>query len=177
LNQVVTNHPPVVTAAMQVVRAADFSLKVALSDLATNWTDADGDTVTLTGVSPSTNSVNLFTNGAYILYTNSPNVADQFSYTIGDGQGGSATGVVNITVVTNASGQSKSIAVSGSTASLSFAGVPGFTYNVDRSTNLVGWTTIWTTNAPGTGLFNFTDDFSDLGAPPSSAYYRLTWVP
>jgi len=153
-------------------------VKIALANLATNWTDADGDTVTLTGINlTTTNGVTLSTNSAYILYPNGPNVADQFSYTIGDGQGGSAIGVVNITVAANASGQAQSIMVTGSTAVLSFAGIPGYTYNVDRSTNLISWTTIETTNAPGTGLFNYTDDFSDLGGPPSSAYYRLTWVP
>ena len=178
LNEVITNHPPVVTAAMQVTRFAGLSVKIALADLATNWADADGDAVTLSGVNlTTTNSVTLMTNNAYILYPNGPNVADQFNYTIGDGQGGSATGVVNIMVVASASGQTQSIMVSGGTAVLSFAGVPGSTYNVDRSTNLISWTTIETTNAPGTGLFNYTDDFSDLGGPPSSAYYRLSWVP
>ena len=42
---------------------------------------------------------------------------------------------------------------------------------------LVDWVTILTTNAPANGLFNYTDNFSDLGVVPSSAYYRLQWNP
>ena len=34
-----------------------------------------------------------------------------------------------------------------------------------------------TTNAPASGLFDCTDNFSDLGAPPPYAFYRLSWAP
>jgi hypothetical protein len=48
---------------------------------------------------------------------------------------------------------------------------------VQRSTNLVDWATLVTTNAPVNGVFEWVDDFSDLNVPPdpapSSAYYRL----
>jgi hypothetical protein len=86
-------------------------------------------------------------------------------------------GVVNIVVVTSAvTGQAQGITVIGSSATLSFAGIPAYTYGVQRSTNLTDWVTIWTTNAPGNGLFNYTDTFSDLGGVvPASAYYRLSW--
>jgi hypothetical protein len=58
-----------------------------------------------------------------------------------------------------------------------FAGTPGSSYGVQRSTNLLtGWVTLWTTNAPPNGLFNYVDSFNDLGGmPPASAYYRLIW--
>jgi hypothetical protein len=58
-----------------------------------------------------------------------------------------------------------------------FSGTPEATYSVERSTNLInGWVVLWTTNAPASGLFNYTDNFNDLsGVPPSSAYYRLSW--
>ena len=54
---------------------------------------------------------------------------------------------------------------------MTFAGLPGHSYDVQRTTNLtppVTWTTLHTTNAPPLGLFNFVD-----GNPPTSlAYYR-----
>lgn len=168
-----------VAAPMTVYRTAGLNLKIALSDLATNWSDADGDTVTLSGVnSTTTNGVDLATNNTYIFYPDSANVNDQFSYTISDGRGSFNTGVVNIIVIAVISGGSQSIAISGNSATVNFAGIPNYNYSVQRSTNLVDWTTIWTTNAPVNGLFNFTDSFSDLGgvAPPS-AYYRLNWQP
>jgi hypothetical protein len=50
-------------------------------------------------------------------------------------------------------------------------------WGVQRSTSLTNWVTILTTNSPGNGLFNYMDNFSDLGVVPASAYYRLQWNP
>ncbi len=176
--QVVTNHPPV-AATMTVHRTAGLTLKVAFADLATNWSDVDGDAVSLASLNlVTTNGINLSTNSSWILYTNGPNVNDQFNYSVSDGHGGTAFGLVNILILTNVTGQATgSIAISNGMVNLSFAGIPGATYNVQRSTNLNDWLTIWTTNAPDNGLFNFTDSFSDLGAPPPAAFYRLSWSP
>jgi hypothetical protein len=58
---------------------------------------------------------------------------------------------------------------------LSFAATPGWTYYLERSTNLANWKTIATNVAPANGLFEFTDAFSDLSAPAPGAFYRLTW--
>jgi hypothetical protein len=126
----------------------------------------------------TTNNVHLITNATYIFYTNSPNVNDQIAYTIRDAQGESASGMISVMVVTNTTGQSQGLTVGGGTATAQFAGIPGYTYSVQRSTNLVNWVKIWTTNAPPGGLFQFTDTFSGLGEiAPSSAYYRLSWSP
>jgi autotransporter-associated beta strand protein len=180
---------------MTAYRTAGTTLKVALSDIATNWTDAAGQTVSLTGVNlATTNSqtvflLNVTTNsGSFVInstsfvgYTNGPNVADQFSYSIADSNGGTNVGYVNIVMVGSVSGQATGlINTGGSAVTASFAGWPGYSYSVQRSTNLVsgsGWVTIWTTNAPTNGLFNYTDSFSDLGGVPTSAYYRLSWQP
>jgi autotransporter-associated beta strand protein len=172
-------HPPKATT-MTVTRAAGLSVKISLSDLATNWSDADGDTVVLSGINlVTTNSINLATNSAWILYTNSPNVNDQFSYSISDGNGGTNIGLVNIVITSNLTGQATGLFNNpGGPVTVSFAGIPGYSYSVQRTTNLTDWVTIWTTNAPGGGLFNYTDSFVDLGGtPPTSAYYRLGWIP
>jgi hypothetical protein len=63
--------------------------------------------------------------------------------------------------------------VTNNTVTLNFAGIPNYGYAIQRSTNLTDWVTLVTTNAPSAGLFQWTDDFSDLGGPPASAYYRL----
>jgi hypothetical protein len=193
ISQVVTNHPPA-AGVMTAYRTAGMTLRIALSDMATNWGDADGDTVELMGVNPfTTNLQTLFllnvtsnsdnslviTNIAFVGYTNGPNVSDQFSYSIADGQGGTNIGLVNIVILTNATGQVSGIEYPGGNAvTMNFAGLPGYTYAVQRSTNLdtgSGWVTIWTTNAPANGLFNYSDGFNDLGSKPASAYYRLSW--
>ena len=52
-----------------------------------------------------------------------------------------------------------------------FAGIPGYSYDVQRATNLtppVAWTTLHNTNCPPLGLF----DYIDLTPPAGQAYYR-----
>lgn len=170
-----------VAATATVYRTAGSSLLIPVANIATNWTDGAGFVLSLTGVSAlTTNAVSLSTNGANIFYPNSANVNDQFTYTISDNYGVTATGIINVVVntATGVSGQAQSITVGGSSATVNFAGIPGYTYYVQRSTNLVSWVTIQTTNAPSGGLFNFTDTFSDLGGvPPVSAYYQLSSQP
>jgi hypothetical protein len=178
--QVVTNHPPV-AAPMTVERTAGLRLKIALSDVTTNWSDSpDGDTVTLTSMSlVTTNLINLTTNSTFILYTNSPNVNDQITYTISDGQGGTNTGVINVVINPFVTGQlTGSITVSGSSVTVTNYGIPTFTYVTQRSTNLVNWVSIATNTVPTNGVINVTDNFSDLGGNiPISAFYRLGWSP
>ena len=178
--QTVTNHLPV-AGLMLVTRTAGLSLKIALPDLATNWSDVDGDAVTLASLNlTTTNGVSLVQSNGWIYYTNAPNVADQISYSLNDGHGGTNTGYVNIAVsFALVTGQTTGITVpDGNAAVVSFAGIPGYTYQVQRSTNLTDWVTISTTNAPAGGLFNYTDTFGDLGGnAPTSAYYRLGWTP
>lgn len=99
---------------------------------------------------------------------------------LSDGQGGTNVGFVNIIVSgTVLTGQATGIfATGGSAVTVNFAGIPGFGYGVQRSTNLVNWVTVWTTNVPAGGLFDYTDSYSDLGGiAPNSAYYRLEWQP
>jgi autotransporter-associated beta strand protein len=194
LNQVVTNHPPA-AALMTVHTSSGVSVKIKLSDIATNWSDVDADTISLTAINlSSTNGVpltllNVTTNldGSYVVannaflgYPGTTNANDQLSYTISDGQGGSMTGLINIAVSGGlSSGQVTGIiATGGGPVTVSFAGIPGYTYIVQRTTNFVDWSPILTTNAPAQGLFQYTDNFSDLGGtPPSSAAYRLGWTP
>jgi fibronectin type 3 domain-containing protein len=193
-NQIVTNHPPTATV-MTVNATAGENLGIALSDLATNWTDADGDTVELTAINfTTTNGVTLtlintttnndgsyvITNNAFIGYTNSLNVNDQFSYTISDGFGGTNTGIVNIIANPFVSGTQITAPINGGSASLNFFGIPGYNYVTQRATNLapaIIWVNISTNTAAPNGAFNVIDNFSDLGGTPASAFYRLIWTP
>ena len=176
LNQVVTNHPPVATLA-NYYRGAVPTWKILLTDIVTNIADADSDTITVSSLGTSTNGVTLTTGGGFMLYSNTNLVNDQFTYNVDDGFGGTVTGTVNLTAQAFISGQPATISIGGSTATVNFAGIPGLNYTVQRSTNLTVWAGILTTNAPSTGLFDCTDDFSDLGVVPGSAYYRLIYNP
>jgi polygalacturonase len=167
---------PPVASNDTFIRPLDLSLKIPIADLLTNDTDADGDTLTLTGVSITTNGINLATNATYILYTNGPEVDDSFSYTISDSYGGSATGTVFVVISTSLTGQAQTVEVSGTNATLAFEGLPGGVYEVERSTNLTSWVFLQETTAPAAGRFQIQDNFADLGSPPTQAYYRLLFV-
>jgi len=172
-----------VAQTMTVARTAGLALRVALSDVATNWSDVDGDTVSLSGINlVTTNGVNLMTNSSWIFYTNSPNLNDQISYTIGDGYGGSAVGYINIVVTNSVTGMNSITGYSfSSTSNLVTAfGIPGYYYILERATNLApaDWVQVSTNVTATNGVINAVDMFNDLGgAPPSSAYYRLKWQP
>ena len=176
LDQVVTNHPPVATLA-NYYRGAVPTWKIELTAIVTNIADADSDTITVSSLGTSTNGVTLTTGGGFVLYSNTNLVNDQFTYTVDDGNGGSTTGTVNLTALAFITGQSGTVSPGGGSTTVSFAGIPGLSYSVQRSTNLVDWAGILTTNAPSGGVFQAVDDFSDLGVVPTSAYYRLQYNP
>ena len=174
--QIVTNHPPVITGSVTFTRSAN-AIKIFTSNLITNATDVDGDTLTVTSTGVSTNGITLQTAPGILLYVNTNGVNDAFTYTVSDGYGGSATGTNYVNFTPFATGQSGSVTASGGVANLVFYGIPTYRYGVQRSTNMSDWTIILITNAPTGGAFHYTDTFSDLGAPPASAYYRLIWNP
>jgi autotransporter-associated beta strand protein len=175
LNQIVTNHPPTTVPASYVRNAGVNMLRITISQLLTNATDIDGDTISLNSVGTSTNGVTLIDSSGYLLYQNTNNVNDQFNYTVTDGYGGTNTGLVNIILSTNSVfGQTSSgISTINGAPTISFAGIPGYSYSVECSTNLTDWNVVWTTNAPGNGVFQFTDP----SAPQPTAYYRLQYNP
>jgi len=112
--------------------------------------------------------------GGLVMYYNTNAVADEFTYTVTDGFGGTNSATVTINVdSTPLFGQSILASTTGGTATLNFAGIPNYSYSVLRSTNLTSWTAIWTTNAPASGVFQYIDN----SAPQPSAYYQLRYNP
>ena len=66
-----------------------------------NDTDADGDALTVTGVStPARGTASIVNNGAAVRYTPAKNASGKitFNYTISDGRGGAATAVIAVNV-------------------------------------------------------------------------------
>ena len=176
LNQIVTNHPPVASPVAYTRNAAVNQIKIAITNLLSNATDVDGDTLTLASVSATTNNAIILISGDWVMYDNTNAVADEFSYTVSDGFGGTNSATVTINVdSTSLFGQVTIPAVdtTAGTATLNFAGIPTYSYSVLRSTNLTSWAAIWTTNAPTGGAFQFID----LAAPQPSAYYQLRYNP
>ncbi len=174
------NRRPVANAPLAFTNVAPSVLEIPFATLAGNATDPDGDPLTVAGVNlTSTNGITLTTNNTAISYSNNLSVTDQFSYTLSDGHGGSTTGLVSVVNI-GLPPAAKFVGVpsaTGTSVALHFEATPGWTYFLERSTNLSAWQTIWTNVAPTDGLFDYTDDFHDLGGPASTAYYRLRWLP
>jgi autotransporter-associated beta strand protein len=185
LVQLVTIYPPAPVANPATYsRPYNVNLRIIITNLLDTYaSESDGLPLTLAGVgtdgynlTTATGST-LITNATYIFYTNSTpvNVNDSFEYVVSDGDGGLATNTVTINMVT-ATGQGKSVVVSGNSATVQFAGIPDYTYVVERATNLMApitWVPIDTNTAPNSGVFQIIDNFSDLGVVPSTAYYQL----
>ncbi len=153
-----------VAGADSVARGRNTQLRILISNLLTNDSDVNADLISFVGVSSSsTNGASLFTNATQILYSPAPGsnpASDYFTYTISDGLL-STTGMVNVALLPDPTGIANNIVSSlrdpDGHPVITFAGIPSYAYKVQRSTNLTDWTDLWTTNAPSTGLFQFTD--------------------
>jgi subtilase family serine protease len=161
LSQIVTNHPPS-AANVYYDRLAGYPLRIAVANLATNWSDLDSDTVSLAGVGVSTNGVTVTDSSGNLVYFDTNNVDDAFVCTISDGWGGSNFQTVYVDIVlTNTI--PTIIGVGGGSngnVTLSLGGAPGDTYVLEATTNLVspaGWQPLDTNTLGTNGLWQFTD--------------------
>jgi len=158
-------------------RGVGASLRIQIADLLTNSTDPNGYPLILSGFDlVTTNGITLATNATYIMYTNTDNLNDSFNYYITDQGGGTATGLALIKVVSVASNNTVLKLQTGvpgqNSNTITFAGVPGYQYVVQFSTNLD--TNYWfnlATNLAGTnGLWQVIDPT----ATNFQRYYRST---
>jgi hypothetical protein len=148
-------------------RAPGLSVKIRFSDIAF---DLNGNPVTVQSLGASAQGATLSYDSTYIFYLPANNNNDSFIYTVSNGSG-TATGTITVTVAASG-GLAKTITVSGGTATIKFFGIPGFQYDVQRTTSLtepVTWTTLPASlRTPGAdGSFTYTGS-----APNGTAYYR-----
>jgi trimeric autotransporter adhesin len=147
-------------------RGQGASLKIKISDLTTDTLQSLG-TATHGTVSKDT---------TYIFYE--PYVGDtnndSFTYTTANSYC-SKQATITVTVVV-ATGQAQTITVVDGKATVKFAGIPSFSYTVQRATDVnftQNLTPVLTTNAPADGSFTFVDN----SPPGSQACYRLKYNP
>lgn len=99
---------------------------------------------------------------------------DIFSITITDNQGGITPGIVivNVTDTSVATDIPTQIAYfqNGGTVAVLFPGIPGHSYQIQRSTDLVNWSSIKLVTATSGGHVPFTDP----NTSPGSAFYRIS---
>jgi Pro-kumamolisin, activation domain/Immunoglobulin I-set domain/Bacterial Ig-like domain (group 3)/Viral BACON domain len=157
--QIVTNHPPT-AATVYFTRLAGFPLDIPIASLATNWSDVDGDALSLAGVSVSTNGITLTNNAGTLVYSNPNNVPDQFVCTISDGWGGTNFQTVNIAVVNPVPSITSVAGNSDGSFTLNLSGLPNYTYILETTTNLLpsaDWLPIATNTFGADGVWQFND--------------------
>ena len=101
--------------------------------------------------------------------------SDSFTYTVSDNRGGvSAAATVSVTVSAVNNQQTPSITFNGGNVVLTFWGVPGTVYTIQRSTDLIAWTDLSPTVTASTSQPYGQINYTDISPPMSgSGYYRL----
>jgi hypothetical protein len=175
--QVTTNHPPQVSSAFYTL-VAGLDLNITVPDLATNWSDADGDVLTIASVAASTNGVSLSNTVPVLFYTNPNCVNDQFVCTVRDDFGGTNFQTVTVTVVpqTNAAPNISNVVSQPSGFSLTLKGGYGSTYVLESTADFIlgSWEPVATNTLDVTGVWRFTDAQATNFV---SRFYRLKLVP
>ncbi len=172
------NQPPV-PGFTSLGALENTPVSVAIAKIIAGSSDPEGNSFSLTGVSAS--SVNLgtvTTNSVSLTYTPPLNYVggDQFTYTLTDSLGASSVGTVNVAVVsTNAPSQNQigGIQMVGGNAQVTFAGIPNYTYHIQRTASLVtpNWITLGSATADSHGHIVFTDTSPLQG----QAFYRTIY--
>jgi hypothetical protein len=176
IEQIVTNHMPIVQPAYYMLVAGQ-NLTIAVADLATNWSDADGDALSIAAISVSTNGVIVTNSVPSLFYSNSNIVDDQFVCTISDGFGGTNFETVNIAVVpqTNSTPLIATAPSLPGTVTLQLNGGYGSTYVLESTTNLTfgPWVSVATNTLGVAGTWQFIDSQVQNS---KQRYYRLMLV-
>ncbi|BCH27589.1 DUF4082 domain-containing protein [Mesorhizobium sp. L-8-3] len=100
-NQSTTNAVPVANNDNGYVVTSNTQISLAASSLLANDTDADGDTLAITGVGNATNGTVAFdSNSNIVTFTPTAGYTGpaSFTYSISDGAGGASSAMVNMTV-------------------------------------------------------------------------------
>lgn len=168
------NHPPV-TPAVTVAGFASEPLFISVSDLLSSATDPDGDNVNLINVSPaSATGAGVALEGDFIVCNALAAVADTFTYTVSDGNGGIATGTVFISPSAQASMGHGVIAFNELTRafSISFTALPNQFYDIQYSTTLQpdDWTSLGLAQPDSSGQITH---FEPLPLANSMRFYRV----
>lgn len=173
------NDPPSFSGYM-VSTPFETATSISHAELLAAANDPEGDPLQITSASPaSIHGGTVVLQAGAILYTpaNGFSGSDHFMITIEDSHGASIQGTVTINVGSPAGSgdpatQTPQLAfLSGGDISISFQGVPGRSYQIQRSTSLSGWTTLATMTAGANGAVTFTDE--DPQQP--NGFYRFQW--
>lgn len=148
---------------------------VGISKILSRATDSDGGMLVVSSVTTASSQGGSVTLGASsISYTPPVNFIglDTFTVTITDGQGGSVLGTVTVNVVEASAVSNNQPVITlqpGGGVAVLFQGVPGLSYQVQRSTDLQAWTLLTTLIAAPDGTLPCLDPSPPVG----TAFYRI----
>src|ERR1051326_2617762 len=173
----VINTPPV-AGNTTIERYPTQGVKVRLSTLLANASDADNDSLTNVISALSVHGGTVSRSGDWVFYTpaNGYTAADSFTFTVGDNFGASASGTVNVAIkVDNDPGQNLTITDLGNGSILiTGSGIPGRIYRMQYTdpTNLSNWQDAvnGSVTADSNGVFVFTDTAGGSRPPFSHAF-------
>jgi hypothetical protein len=167
------NQPPV-AGLVSLGRLLTNGVKLRISNLLTNATDADGDSVSLVSFGACTNGGTVVTNQGWVVYSPASTNLDAFTYAVADGRGGQATNwvVVNPPPTTVPSPDQLLVVGTNITQMVRFDGIPTLTYRFQSTTNLVApdWQFMATNTASPMGIIL-------LSVPPNTStnWFRTTF--
>jgi len=175
------NRAPVAGAVKTISTTKNTPVTIYKVKLLAGATDADGDPLSISAAGPvSAGGGQVEERANDVKYT--PQVdfwgPDSFTYTISDGQGGTAVGTVEV-MVSYGGGLSPNLVYwpthDGTMFRVTFAGIPGKEYGVEWSEAPSGMPWTWLKNATAgpNGLFEVTDVVSEVPA----RYYRIVYPP
>jgi hypothetical protein len=173
-------HAPPLAFGSTFYQLAGQPLAINIADLMWSDYDPDGEPVFFVGVSATTtNGLALTTQGTQILVP-ANSVADGFSYTIADDRGVTTDGTATISIITNVMSRALSLGLApDGSATITWTGVPWYTYECQRATNVTftGTLQTWPVQAWADGSISVWDNFVDLTNNPPQAFYRLRYGP
>ena len=156
------------------------SLQIIESKLRPRITDPESNTVTITGAAATSQHGGTVTrSNRVITYTPSASFSgnDTFAVTVDDGFGASnitlTVAVTEDPLFTSAANAPRITTLDGGVVRVTFNGIPGRTYGIQRSTTMAGGT--WTQISAVTAGSNSVVTFDDLNPPTTSAFYRIAF--
>jgi hypothetical protein len=170
------DHVPV-TGPCSILRYPWAGTRVSTAAVLSNDTDADGDSLQVTEVTPISSgggSVTLSNNWIYYAPPAGSSNGDTFAYTVWDGHcGGTSSGVVTVQVRGDlAPAATTHIAAPGDgSVHVSFDGIPGWNYEIQYTESLSApnWQDLWSGQADNFGCYEFIDQ-APTNAP--ARFYR-----
>jgi hypothetical protein len=169
--------PPPTACNMDAQTIQNQPLTISAAKLLLCSSSPMGYSLTLSGVSANTtNGGTVVFDGTVVTYTPMTSFigSDLFSYTIYDGWGGTAAGNVVVSVIAGnmpSSNMLQPVYTPGGVV-ISFAGIVGYTYSVQRAPTVTGpWVTIGSAVVGPTGF----GSLLDTNPPQSSAFYRTSY--